>query len=76
MARIVVIGDLHGKSDQYQKMLRQKYNGVRTIQIGDFGIGFPGVGIHKFARSGNCSLQRAEECASWLEFDSCAKLVI
>lgn len=46
--RITLIGDVHGKTDQYQKMLRQKYEGQRTIQIGDMGIGFSGTpGLHK-----------------------------
>jgi len=44
---IVIIGDVHGKTQQYQKMLRQKYDGVRTLQIGDMGIGFKGVGLHE-----------------------------
>lgn len=43
----VLIGDVHGKTAQYQKMLRQKYEGRRTLQCGDMGIGFPGVGLHK-----------------------------
>jgi Calcineurin-like phosphoesterase len=47
MTKIVVVGDVHGKTQQYQKMLRQKYEGVRTIQIGDMGIGFKHVGLHK-----------------------------
>jgi len=51
MARIVVIGDVHGKTQQYQKMLRQKYEGVRTFQVGDMGIGFPGVGLHEMTQN-------------------------
>lgn len=47
MNKIVVIGDLHGKTQQYQKMLRQKYADQRTIQVGDVGIGFKGVGLHE-----------------------------
>lgn len=43
---IVVIGDVHGKTGQYQKMLRQKYADRETIQVGDMGIGFSGVGLH------------------------------
>jgi hypothetical protein len=46
MTKIVVIGDVHGKTTSYQKMLRQKYDDVRTIQCGDMGIGFSGVGLH------------------------------
>jgi hypothetical protein len=45
---ITVIGDVHGHTDRYQKMLRQKYAGQRTFQIGDMGIGFAGTpGLHK-----------------------------
>ena len=44
--KITFIGDVHGKTDQYQKMLRQKFAGQRTFQVGDMGIGFPGVGLH------------------------------
>jgi predicted phosphohydrolase len=48
MSKITIIGDVHGKTNQYQKMLRQKYAGQRTIQIGDMGIGFKGTpGLHK-----------------------------
>lgn len=47
MSKIVLIGDVHGKTDQYQKLLRQKYENVRTIQLGDMGVGFKGVGLHK-----------------------------
>lgn len=46
--RIQIIGDVHGKTHVYQKMLRQKFEGQRTIQIGDMGIGFSGTpGLHK-----------------------------
>ncbi|SRR5258708_7625896 len=46
--RIQIIGDVHGKTHVYQKMLRQKFEGQRTIQIGDMGIGFAGTpGLHK-----------------------------
>lgn len=46
--RITLIGDVHGKTHIYQKMLRQKYAGQRTIQIGDMGIGFSGTpGLHR-----------------------------
>lgn len=47
MTKIIIIGDVHGKTQQYQKMLRQKFEGQRTIQCGDMGIGFSGVGLHK-----------------------------
>ena len=46
--KITIIGDVHGKTDQYQKMLRQKYKGQRTFQVGDMGVGFAGIpGLHK-----------------------------
>lgn len=45
--KITFIGDVHGQTDIYQKMLRQKFEGQRTVQIGDMGIGFKGVGLHR-----------------------------
>lgn len=45
--KLVCIGDVHGKTHIYQKMLRQKYQGVRSVQLGDMGIGFKGVGLHE-----------------------------
>jgi len=47
VSRVVIFGDVHGKTQQYQKILRKKYVGVRSVQIGDMGIGFKGVGLHK-----------------------------
>lgn len=44
---IVVIGDVHGKTDTYQKIVRRLPPGQRSIQIGDMGIGFKGVGLHE-----------------------------
>jgi hypothetical protein len=44
---IIIIGDVHGKTGTYQKMIRRMPEGQRSIQIGDMGIGFPGVGLHK-----------------------------
>lgn len=45
--KIHFIGDVHGKTDQYQKKLRQKYQSQTTFQIGDMGIGFSGTpGLH------------------------------
>lgn len=45
--KVTFIGDVHGKTDQYQKKLRQKYQGQTTFQIGDMGIGFSGTpGLH------------------------------
>ena len=46
--RINIIGDVHGKTHIYQKMLRQKFAGQRTVQIGDMAIGFSGTpGLHR-----------------------------
>jgi hypothetical protein len=45
--KIICIGDVHGRTDSYQKMLRQRFRETRTVQIGDMGIGFPGSGLHK-----------------------------
>lgn len=51
--KITFIGDVHGKTDQYQKKLRQKYKGQTTFQIGDMGIGFAGTpGLHRDIMTG------------------------
>lgn len=47
MSKITIIGDVHGKTHIYQKRLRQHFEDRRTIQIGDMGIGFKGVGLHE-----------------------------
>lgn len=49
MKEVVCIGDVHGKTGQYQKIIRQKYLDTPTIQLGDMGIGFPETGLHKMA---------------------------
>lgn len=53
--RVTFIGDVHGKTDQYQKKLRQKFPGQNTFQLGDMGVGFAGTpGLHKdIMTSGN-----------------------
>ena len=38
---MIVIGDVHGKTDQYLKLLIRRH-GEPSVQLGDFGIGFPG----------------------------------
>jgi hypothetical protein len=48
---ITIIGDVHGKTHIYQKRLRQHYEGRRTIQIGDMGIGFKGVSLHEMPQN-------------------------
>jgi hypothetical protein len=40
MGRITFIGDVHGKTDQYQKMLQRRFDGQTTFQVGDMGVGF------------------------------------
>jgi hypothetical protein len=47
VAKIVCIGDVHGKTRQYQKMIHRRFANRRTIQLGDMGVGFKGVGLHK-----------------------------
>lgn len=47
MKTIHIIGDVHGKADSYQKIVRRLPEGEASIQVGDMGIGFPGVGLHK-----------------------------
>jgi len=44
---IVLIGDVHGKTGTYQKIVRRLPEGQRSIQIGDMGIEFNGVGLHE-----------------------------
>jgi Calcineurin-like phosphoesterase len=39
--RINFIGDVHGHTDRYQKILRRNFAGQRTFQLGDMGVGFP-----------------------------------
>ena len=47
MASVVCIGDVHGQTTTYQKIVRRLPEGQPSIQVGDMGIGFPGVGLHK-----------------------------
>ncbi len=42
---VLVIGDVHGFTDTYQKFIHRLPPGQRTIQIGDMGLGFKGVGL-------------------------------
>lgn len=44
--KLTVIGDVHGKTKTYQKLVR-KLGDQHSVQIGDMGIGFKGVGLHK-----------------------------
>jgi len=47
--KIIIIGDVHGKTTTYQKIIRRLPEGQRTIQCGDMGIGFKGVGLHEMS---------------------------
>ena len=38
--KITFIGDVHGKFNQYAKLIKDKEN---TVQVGDMGMGFPSV---------------------------------
>ena len=40
MTEIMIIGDVHGKWDDYARLLEMNMP-ERSIQIGDFGLGFP-----------------------------------
>jgi predicted phosphohydrolase len=47
MGNIIIIGDVHGFTKTYQKYIQRLPAGQRTIQVGDMGLGFSGVGLHK-----------------------------
>jgi hypothetical protein len=47
MASITIIGDVHGKTETYQKLIRRLPPDQPSIQVGDMGIGFKGVGLDK-----------------------------
>lgn len=43
---IIIVGDVHGWTGAYQKWLHRNLDSAqRTIQIGDMGLGFAGVGL-------------------------------
>jgi hypothetical protein len=43
---IIIIGDIHGWTKTYQKWIERNLDpSQRTIQIGDMGLGFAGVGL-------------------------------
>lgn len=44
---ITLIGDVHGKTKAYQKIISRMLPGQRTIQLGDMGIGFKYVGLQQ-----------------------------
>ena len=43
MTKMLLIGDIHGKWEEYSKAL-EIYMPERSVQLGDFGIGFPNEG--------------------------------
>jgi hypothetical protein len=66
---LVVIGDVHGYTKTYQKFVRKLHEGQRSVQIGDMGLGFAGVGLpapgqpplgdsHKFFRGNHDSPEK------------------
>ena len=72
MSKILIVGDVHGKTHIYQKRLRQHYEGRRTVQIGDMGIGFKGVGLaempqnHKWFRGNHDNPELCREHPNYL----------
>lgn len=46
---IKIIGDVHGKTGDYKRLVRSMPPDQRSIQIGDMGVGFQGVRIHEMS---------------------------
>jgi hypothetical protein len=46
---IKIIGDVHGKTGDYKRLVRNMPPGQRSIQVGDMGIGFHGVRLHQMS---------------------------
>lgn len=70
---MIVIGDVHGFTKTYQKWLRQNLDpSIKTIQIGDMGLGFAGVGLHpmddnhKFFRGNHDSPEKCRAHKNYL----------
>src|SRR6266404_2664369 len=75
---ITIIGDVHGFTKTYQKWLRNNLDPEqRSIQIGDMGLGFAGVGLpapgqpplgdsHKFFRGNHDSPEKCRAHANYL----------
>lgn len=75
---ITIIGDVHGRTKTYQKWLRNNLDETqRSIQIGDVGLGFAGVGLpapgqpilglnHKFFRGNHDDPKRCREHPNYL----------
>jgi|ERR1700733_14487232 len=47
---IKIIGDVHGKTGDYKRLVRSMEPGQRSVQIGDMGVGFSGVIIHDMSQ--------------------------
>jgi len=47
---IKIIGDVHGKTGDYKRLVRDMPEGQRSIQIGDMGVGFAGWRIHQMSQ--------------------------
>jgi hypothetical protein len=45
MAKITIIGDVHGKTGEYVHKLQKLGPNAQSIQVGDMGLGFKGVGL-------------------------------
>jgi hypothetical protein len=46
---IILIGDVHGFTSAYQKLIKKLPVGQRSIQLGDMGLGFEGVDLDQLA---------------------------
>ena len=75
---MIVIGDIHGKTKTYQKWIRDNLDpGQFSVQIGDMGLGFVGVGLpapgmspldlnHKFFRGNHDNPQKCRAHRNYL----------
>jgi hypothetical protein len=69
---VVVIGDVHGWTKSYQKFVQRLPEGQRSVQIGDMGIGFRGVGLqdmpeqHKWFRGNHDNPEKCRKYKSYL----------
>lgn len=77
MSKITIIGDVHGKTKAYTQLLRRLGPDTPSIQIGDMGLGFKGVGLpppgtampagnHKFFRGNHDSPEKCCKHPSYL----------
>lgn len=80
MTKTRLIGDIHGEWEQYYANCTDAINSgcERTIQVGDFGVGFSGPywhdradefhwdGTHRFIRGNHDSPARCKQMAGWI----------